>query len=177
MNMYPFLSSWLIVKKKSEKIFFFFFIEWDKQYFLWLSLHFCPQQEVHCCLYFFSLDDLTYLCSPLSSSGIQGMLWPQSGILWCMYVCVCVPTKKHESFEIQNKSLSDHWRHGGWWFEVNDHDTTQWSHPPTHTTSAASTPLNISLSFSTEQGCVLFKVTCVSVQTYLWIFMCMFNCV
>lgn len=65
-----------------------FLLEWDKhvrqQYFFWLSLDFCSQQEVRCCLYFFSLDELTHLCFPLSSSGIQGMLWPL-----CVYCGVC----------------------------------------------------------------------------------------
>lgn len=31
--------------------------------------------------------------------------------------------------------------------------------------------------FLSEQGCILFQVAYVSMQTYLWIFMCMFNCV
>lgn len=65
-----------------------------QQYFLWLSLGFCPHQEVGCCLYFFSVDVLPYLCSPLSSSGIQGMLWPLNAscgvVSPCVCVCVCV---------------------------------------------------------------------------------------
>lgn len=69
----------------------------------------------NCCLYFLfflPLDGLTsYLCSPLSDIGIQGMFWPLNATrdrvfpclsVVCVSVCVCVSTFKINGIRCHN---------------------------------------------------------------------------
>lgn len=117
------------------------------------SVDFCPHQEVVCCLSF-SLAGLIHLCFPLGSSGILGMLfgpWTPRVVSWCL--CTSVSTNQHESVVFISMRLI--------WSLASQilHYTRQWS----HTRSPAS---------NGEQGRVLSKVVDMSVQTHLWISMC-----